>query len=98
MPRVIPIASARGFWGSDVPRTRGDHITQKPPAEAGGMPRSTPQTARVATARPVMARVIPVASARGFWGVTRAPTPPARASPTPKAPGGSRWDAAIHHP
>ena len=55
--------------------------------------------------------VIPVASPRGFWGLRahptrsprrkpvgcRDPSPTTPLIPSPQAPGGSRWDAAIHH-
>ena len=67
MACVIPVASARGFLFFD----------KKPPAGAGGMTRGDYErggwaNARMGTGgggngRMVMARGIPVASARGFW-------------------------------
>ena len=72
MARVIPIAPARGFWG--VARAP----TQKPPAEAGGMPRPITHDA--------VARVAPTKSPRRKPVGCRAPSPTTPSHARPKSP------------
>ncbi len=62
MASVIPLASARGFWG------RG-HVLPKPPAEAGGVTRGDRERGGWAKRRMVMAGVIPLwGEGFTYWG------------------------------
>jgi hypothetical protein len=78
MASVTPLATARGF--------RGRARLHKPPAEAGGMTRSTPSIAGGKKCPDDDGERHPARYREGLSGT----------GATPQAPGGSRWGDAIH--